>query len=535
MIINKQTYLTLSLLLPAIMALPGCPRSVPGPIYQECDCVAGSMCERGQCVPKTENDSSGATVDVLAAEAIEHTDESRTTPADNHGTLDASDLPETADSDAPQTQDFTAPGQGTIIVHFQYEGQVPLQNIEVALATAPADCLDFGATDDWNAAEMVNGIDSKPQFASLEGGQYYLVAARGNHDGQIAAAGCADKIYVPPEGGEISVDVPLFLLLLNPAGDYDATLTLDLEPLFPSSFIQLSLQIAATDETLHTEVAAAMAEVVANNCFGFGPGVCEQLQDALETILPGCIQKYHQPLSGEFLEASSQMSGMLSPLTLSYLLKLQPPQGQFMIKGTQNWEELSIRWDWGCPPDDPDYELCTTRSFTLTELDSAPYPVKLTAADFTAELVNFDVLIIDTHTLSLSTRELVLFLLHSVVFPAATEFAGLHQWQQTLGMDCPALGQCVGTLLFAPFPDEIPLFAQACESSVQKASADLQADIADFAATQSHLKLHGTCTLIDDDGNLHVDDLGDGVVWGHEVLDGSDGSEFTGVFEAHKK
>jgi hypothetical protein len=524
------------------MLLIGCPKSAPGPIYKECDCVTGKTCRNGQCVPATGEGTGNRILDVGPVQFIDSTrflaDSSLADPGNSQTTPDESSDMESANSDVSPTMDGTTPGEGTITVHFQYEGPVPLQNIEIALATATADCLDFGATDDWSAAgtqKMVSGVDSTPQFSSLTEEEHYLVAARAHHDGQLAAAGCVDKIFVPAQGGEIHVDMPLFLLLLNPAGTYDATMTLDLGPLFPASFPALPLQIQEIETMLFPEIAAHLAEVVEDNCLLGGPDACPLMQDSLTALMPGCWANHYQPLPVEFMQASSAIMTMLAPTTLASTLKLQPPQGAFMIAGTYEWQELSVLWDWGCPTEDPDYEQCSTRSFTMAELESAPYPVKLAAADFTSLLANFDQLVIDTHTLSLSAAELALFLLDSLVFPSSTAHAGFHEWLQTLGVDCAKLGDCIGAELFAPFPDKIADLVQACELAVQNTSGSVQTTAAEFVKTNAALSIHGKCLLQDDDGDLKAEALVDGWIWGHQVLERTAGNDFSGTFEAHRK
>jgi hypothetical protein len=72
-----------------------------------------------------------------------------------------------------------------------------------------------------------------------------------------------------------------------------------------------------------------------------------------------------------------------------------------------------------------------------------------------------------------------------------------------------------------------------CEDAITLIVTPVEIILANLAL-DSQLRLQGHATLIDDTQNLIVDHIIDGIWIGHVEVDGQEGAEFDGVWEAHR-
>ena len=72
-----------------------------------------------------------------------------------------------------------------------------------------------------------------------------------------------------------------------------------------------------------------------------------------------------------------------------------------------------------------------------------------------------------------------------------------------------------------------------CEDAITLIVTPVEIILANLAL-DSQLRLQGHATLIDETQNLIVDSIVDGVYVGHVEVDGQEGPEFDGVWEAHR-
>jgi hypothetical protein len=190
---------------------------------------------------------------------------------------------------------------------------------------------------------------------------------------------------------------------------------------------------------------------------------------------------------------------------------------EWFLKGSNHFDLLKIHWNGGV------HEL------TPEQLASLGYPFALADSAFTAMVANHDVLIIDTHTIDLSPGALELLVIEKLLLPSVSPYDSISAMKGAL-MDCAALAAAVDPLVLECMGAGTADLVESCNATVDFLFEPILEMSAGLLQDQ-HIRLHGKCHLADDDGDLLVDRLVNGLWFGHEYFKGEEAGQVDGTFE----
>jgi hypothetical protein len=417
-------------------------------------------------------------------------------------------------------------------VSFAYEGAIPVEDLAVSLVTDDVTCADFDPVAPWDPAFTYTAGDTggTVRFENLPPGKtytLYALAAGAGH--QLAAAGCLDGIsLLPGDLGPTQVTLELYQLVLDPRGLYTVTHSFDLNAASFAPADDLRDALAA----LFDDPAAALWQKVRtiallNAQVEEDSAAFQAFSSSLKTATQAWFDAHPALGVDALLTGIEGLGTALDQVTLTADLDLGGLAGELQYSGTWTWTNLSLGWPGGCTVGTAG---CEVLDFTPADLVASDYPVYLSTDTFTATVANFDNLLLDTHDLSLSLGDLALYLLHEVALPAA---GGPEDILDLAGgfADCAAIVAAMVASSITGIGLEPATIEGMCGSAVKSLTGDLE-DAVEALQMESVPRVHGQCTLVDADADLLVDQLVDGLWWGHLVVDGEEGTELEGTLSS---
>lgn len=436
----------------------------------------------------------------------------------------------------------TPPPTGTLIVQLAYEGPVTITDINVRVMHGFHSCQNFNATKPWTEdldyQKTVSGLASTPKAENLLVAQSYLVfaTAKTAGGGHLAAAGCSDAVHILPiEEGETKMTLKLYVLTLNPAGTYDTVNQFDFTDAIPGQageIINLIVDLFYDPGKIIIDlvkelISQYIGEWITDIAFSlFEDMLADLITDWLLNNSPGFMQ--------DFFVIGQDLVQIVKNVELTSELKLSKLTNDYYFQGIQNWLGINLYWKLGCAKEgEPGYDPeCGKNPFSLQDLSNSDVPIDLITGQFTGMIANFDNLIIDTHKVDLNYGKLILFVINEMILPAISGFNSLTDLLYSI-IDCPAIAEgFVGDILDAIGVDQDEV-EDACTSVVGFIVSPIESIIGGLAI-DSKLRIHGKCTMVDDNDDLMVDKLVDGFWWGHVEIGSDEGAEFEGTFNAVK-
>ncbi len=431
--------------------------------------------------------------------------------------------------------------KGTVRVNLAYEGPVPIHAINVRLMHGSFSCQQFNPVYPWidelDGQKTVPGIGSSVTWEGLGLGETYLVFATAMGPSEhLTAKGCVDAIHlIPALDGITDVTLDLNVVTLNPAGTYDATSTFDFTGAIPGQvgdIINLVVDLfynpgAFILDMVKLLVSQYIGSWVTDLAFSlFEDALGDLITDWLLNNSPGFIQ--------DFFVIGQDLVQIVKSLTLTSELKISKLSSDYYVQGIQSWQGVILYWKLGCPKEDePGYDPeCGAIPFSLTDLEESDVPMDLITGQFTGMIANFDNLIIDTHYIYLNYGKLILFVINEVLLPAVSGFNSIEDLIYSL-IDCEGIANGFGSLLSAIGIDEDDVEG-FCLAAVGLIVSPIE-EVIGSLKMDSQLRIHGKCTLLDDDDDLYVDFLINGLWWGHVEIQSQEGAEFEGFWNAIKQ
>jgi len=430
------------------------------------------------------------------------------------------------------------PPTGDLRVKLQYYGPVPIHNINVRLMHGMFSCADFNPVNPWadiDQNKTVSGIDSSPVFKGVPVEETWLVfaTALGPTD-HLTAEGCNDAIHVVPiENGETVVTLELDPVILNPSGTYDMVSRFDFTGAIPGQAGEIVDMVVKLVEDPGDIIIDLIKELVASY---IGSLATEAVFGLFEDMLSDIISDWLLNNSPDFIQdlffVGQDLIQIVHHVELTSELKLSKMSGDFYFQGSQSWQGINLYWKLNCNPESPDYDECGKYPFSLQDLQNTDVPIDLIEGQFTGMIANYDQLIIDKHIIELNYGKLILFAINEMLLPAVSEFNSIEALLYSV-IDCPSIAEAFDNAILEGLGIDEDDLVGFCNQAVGMLIDPIE-EVINGLALDSKLRIHGKCTMLDEDDDLFVDKLLDGLWWGHIEIQSEEGAEFEGTFEAEK-
>lgn len=418
---------------------------------------------------------------------------------------------------------------GTIRVAMTYEGPVPLNNVRVMIFPPSYDCQTFKPT---NPAEPIQektvlSTDSQPAFPDLIADQKYTVAAIANGpNGNLAGAGCRDGVFLEPDEVAI-VQLPLYVLVLNPSGTYDLDNTFDFTGAIPG---QLG-EILDTLAQLFYDPGTFLVDQIKNLVSQFLPSfitdaIFSLFEKQLAKLITDWVLNDAPDWIQDFFTIGQDLLQVVAKLRLTGDLTVSKLQNDYFVEGNIQFTGVVFSWKLGCDPAAPDYEECGQFPFSLEDVEDDDFPLDLIAGSWKGSISQYDQLAIEKHGLALNYGKLILFVLNDLILQ---ELTGKDTFKEAVAamLGCGSIAEALDDLgLFSA--DQIE---EACVDAVGLLVLPIQTTLLGLE-TDSLVTLEGSATLRDFDNDLLVDAMEEGEWTGFVVVGGASGNPFIGFWDA---
>lgn len=462
---------------------------------------------------------------------------------------------------------------GCVNVSLVYEGGLPASSLNtIKVHVLPSDYTcdklppEKPVPDASLADRTITDLYGTTQFECIPAGNYYTVfaTARGPFS-CVAAKGCDDGVFLQPDKCR-DVALELYLVTLNPTGQYDSVDHFDFtnlvkdcaggitDPLecVTASGIDLGKQVCCVlyqlitfFKTPGTTIIALVKDLakqwvgslIVDTLFGlFGDVVAKIITDYLKNNSPQWVQ--------DFFKVGEDTMGVITNLELYSDLLLSKLQNNFTVQGTHYWTGLALYWKFGCNPQDPNYKDCGKLVFTLNNLGNivgggvcpgTQFPMNLLEGKFTASIADFNKLILNQHAVKLNYGKLVLFVLNEILIANLTSCQA-HSIKDAakLWINCNAIGSGIFGEIWSWFGGSEQDLVKLCGSAIDFLLTPVDMFLGALTL-DTELSMSGSGTLVDDNCDLLVDRITKGKYSGQIQTSASAQSTFTGTFEAVRK
>ncbi len=353
-----------------------------------------------------------------------------------------------------------------------------------------------------------DSVDNQVNIRDLEDGSRFTVAGVAyNTLDNTVAFGCMDGVDIIG-GRTTGIDLPLLDLPLEFKGRFRVVHRFDLTEMLRSSDNDTLNAVADVLDILRIlgsddgDRGRAIVELFCG-FVGIDENLCDIVEPIAGRIVDEVIDNFLIQQVPEVFAVLAGISDVLTILTdmtiigeVEFLDSFPDDEG-FLYDNVSRWQKFRFRWRNGCPAG-----ADCIQEFTIGELhgdgtvDNRPQPI---FANFDADLVGDD-LIIPTHTYTVQYATILLGLAETWVIPAI------------LGQPGPiSIADVLAELL--PCEDIDDVIGQGnCQAILVEGISEViyqQITRLEFAADA--FTIFGRVTPIDDDGDLVVDRLVDGV------------------------
>ncbi len=462
---------------------------------------------------------------------------------------------------------------GCVNVSLVYEGGLPassLNTIQVHVLPSDYTCdklpPEKPVPDASLADRTISDLYGTTQFECIPAGNYYTVFATAKGPFScVAASGCDDGVFLQPDKCR-DVALELYLVTLNPTGQYDSEDHFDFtnlvkdcaggitDPLecVTASGVDLGQQVCCVLYQLITffktpgTTIIGLVKDLAKQWIGslivdtmfslFGDVVANIITDYLKNNSPQWLQ--------DFFTVGEDTLGVITNLELYSDLMLSKLQNNFTVQGTHYWTGLALYWKFGCNPQDPGYDECGKLVFTLDDLGNivgggvcpgTQFPLNLLEGKFTASIADFNKLILNQHAVHLNYGKLVLFVLNEILIANITSCQA-HSMKDAakLWLNCNAIGGGIFGEIWSWFGGSEQDLVNLCNGAVDFLLTPVDMFLGALSL-DTELSMSGSGTLADEDCDLLVDRITKGKYSGQIQTSESAQSTFTGTFEAVRK
>lgn len=423
--------------------------------------------------------------------------------------------------------------QGTLKITFDPSNPVDLtavpNKISVMMGTGYKQCSQFSVISPWISEldKTVSGVGATPTFSGLDPEETYWVAMLGwrgvEPDDHLVVYGCLDNVKVAPEevAGETKVTLKVSTVVLIPAGTYSMVNHFDF------SDVAMNLpgtagEIITWIENVFTNPGKALLDGIKLlistwvpawvTDVAFGP-----FEDALAAYITQWVMNNAPEPVQLFFDVGNDLLQIVNNLEVTGELKISKLSADCM-NGKESFSGITLYWKWGCDANDP--PDCGEYHFGLEQLNNSDFPLDLVSGEWNGCLVGFDQLHIGPHPLKLNYGKLILFVLNDIMIPMVTGYDDLEDMLYSV-VDCQSLASSISSGILDGIGITEQDLLNACNSVLSTIMGPVMQSVASLNLP-SQLFLEGTATFLDDDDNLTVDRIVDGV-WTGEVTMGNAG------------
>lgn len=411
--------------------------------------------------------------------------------------------------------------------------------VKVFVGTGYKQCSQFSPIAPWTPAEAektVTGVGATPTFIGLDPEKTYWVTMLGwrgtEPDQHLVVYGCLDNVKVAPvdTAGETKVTLTVNTVELIPAGTYDMVNHFDFSDVamnLPGTAGQIIYYI----ELVFTNPGKALLEGIEAVIEIWVPAWVTDIafglfEDALGNyITEWVLDNAPQPVK-DFLAVGNDVLQIVNNLELTGQLKISKVSASCM-NGKESFYGLTLYWKWGCPEEDTE---CGVYHFGLDDLENTDFPLDLISGDWNGCMAGFDGLQIQPHLINLNYGKLILFVLNDLMIPLVTDYDDLEDMLYSI-VDCQSLAASISSSIL----DGIGITEQTLVDACDSVLAGLLGPVTQAITTlnlPSTIHLQGTGVFVDDDDNLVVDRITDGVWTGEVTMDGTSLGSVKGDFTA---
>ncbi len=422
---------------------------------------------------------------------------------------------------------------GGIKIKMTYDNQVAIGDLTVRLVASPFACASFKANKppDQFLGSKSSFLSDTPEFDNLGADKKYgvYVLAK-NPAGHLAAAGCADGILVADKQ-VTEVTVTLTTLALQASGVYDMVNHFDFTGAIPGQLGQIldtAVQIfydpgAFIIEQIKNLVKQLLPSIIVDTVFSL-------FQDQLAKVVTDWLLSSSPPWLQKFFQMGQEVLQVVKNLEMIGELKIFKVSNDFFVKGEMDFTGVNLYWKafYGCdknsPPD------CGKWALDMSNATSDPnFPMNLVAGTFTGSVSQQVNLSIDSGTIKLNYGKLILYVLTNLILKSITGESTFSGAMAKL-INCDGIANGIGNSILGKLGLSVSTVKGICDSAVNLLVLPLEQMLGGLAL-DSNLSLNGTAVLEDDDDDLKVDQIVDGV-WTGNISSATPGKPFKGDWSA---
>jgi hypothetical protein len=377
-----------------------------------------------------------------------------------------------------------------------------------------------------NTLEARN-VEETVTFNSLDVATGFTVVVNGiGSAGERAAQGCRDNI-VPREGATLDIVIDLFLLPLDPVGDYDVLGKWDFRDAIAESGPagRIIVDILDIFEDPGRGLLDFIIDLVEDFVGGLIGGLIDFFLDitGLDDVIADAINDVIEssPFLSDIVTIGRDLRAIIAELEVISKLNIGKLSSDFEVFGVDEWIGLSLYWRLDCEPTDP--PDCGRIPIILDSVD-----LGLLRGEWRGRVLGYNRLDIDRHPVDFNYGRLILYVLEYLVLPAITGDPGPVTFADLLSsiINCDGLGDAIGggsgrcrCALGACICDaDVESF---CESFIDIAFGGILRTFVDSLSFDSVLNIRGSVTLVNENEFIDVDVLMDGSYVGDITISGS--------------
>ncbi len=443
---------------------------------------------------------------------------------------------------------------GNITANFDYEGPIDLGSFEFYILDDPNACEDpyyLSVPEDVLQTKTFESIYENIESDPILAGKRVSLMVRGRlaSNGVLAAGGCLGDIKVDADINR-RVTVPIFLLTLSPSGNFDVINHFNFTGAIPGTIgavidnLVMFFGSEGQDRQVATVIINAVAALVRNFVSGLAGEIIQLVGDWIDDPLNRLINTYLEQDAPHwmrvFFQAGSDITSVVSYLEIISKVRIAKPASNGTFQGSQNWIGLALYWRTPCL-DNPDRDPESCRhEFTMDEIWALLNDAQMVYGQFSGRIHSYNQGIIDSHSVALQYGKLIVFVMNHLILPSiaggSTSLSqALLYWincgafaRRITGDDGYLINIHVGPIDWDAI--EANTIESWCSTIFGAVGAVIQA-ILNRLNIDTHLTLQGTMTFIEEDNDLAVDRLGEGIWTGTIRADGDTGPAFKGDFD----
>jgi hypothetical protein len=462
---------------------------------------------------------------------------------------------------------------GCATVKLSYDGALDpsaLHDIEVSVLPTDFTCdimrPESPIPDAVLQQRTIANVYGQQSFECLPSESYMTLFARAKGpkvmvDGKpvecFVASGCDEGVFLRPDTGCKDVTLKVYQANMDPSGRYDCVDHFD--------FTNLVKQCAGGDTTimdcvttgssgdLGKTVCCVLAEMIK---FFKTPGytiiesiadlakiwlgsiivdtVINLFKDAVAKIITDWLLNNSPDWVKDFFTVGDDMLGAITNLEMLSDLVVMKLNNDLTVQGTQYWTGVALYWKFGCDPSDPGYEECGRNELNMENIGDPNFPLDILEGKFTANVADWNRLIVNQHAVKLNYGKLVLYVINELVVATITggQAHSLKEAAQ-LWINCKAISNGILGEIASWFGGTRQQIEDVCKGSVDFLFGFVDVFLGALTL-DTEMSLSGTGTLIDETCDLKVDRITNGKYLGY-VQGNAQQASITGTFEAVKQ